>query len=175
MGEKLLNEELDFDYLLKKINQVVEDSFDILNKKDAVLKWNSIPKLLMLDKTTKKRFLSFVEYIDSSSLTIREKALIIISLSGLVSNNYIKLYDLDNGCLHLLSSFYIDKSFDEINKSIDVIKNNKLLLEVRKKTLDISERQKILSDIEKSLIDDKIDTTDLDQVNKFIEKKIKEL
>ena len=176
MGKRLLEDGMTVETVINKINEVVKEKFSILDEDDDDLKkWTAIPRLLLLDEVAQKRLISFIEYIDSSELPIEEKTMIIVSIAGLMEYGNIKLYDYDDGNLYLLADFYQDRSFDLMTKSINVMKEKDLLLEVRKRTLDLEERKKILSSIEKSLFDDKIDTTDLHAVSGFVAKKLDDL
>lgn len=176
MGERLFEKGNTVEDVITKIDSIVKKEFTILDTDDNDLeKWTSLPKLLLLDDVAKRRLVLFIDYMDSSEIDIIDKSLIVVSLSGLVSFKNIKLYDYDDGNLFLLSDYYQNSSFDAMKKSFDVFKNQELLFAVRKKTLDRDERKKILSGIEKKLIDDKIDTADLNATNEFIKKTINEL
>lgn len=176
MSEKLLeNNDTSIELLIKKINDIVDKNFKILSGKDDIEKWNQLPNLLLLDEVAQKRLSSFIELVDSLNVSIEEKATIIISLSGLLEFEKIKLYDYDDGSLYALSQHYQNISKKDINKTISVIGNKELLLAVRKKTLDLEIRKKVLLDIEKSFISAKIDNANSEQVTKFINNTIKEL
>lgn len=176
MCERLLeNNNNSVELLIKKINDIVDQNFSILTGKDDIEKWNLLPDLLLLDEVAQKRLLSFIELVDSLSVSIEEKATIIISLSGLLKFGNIKLYDYDDGSLYTLAQFYQHKNKEDITKTISVIGNKELLLSIRKKTLDLEIRKKILLDIEKSFISVKIDSANSKQVTEFINSTIKEL
>ena len=176
MGKRILEDKMTVEAVINKVNEIVKEKFSILDEDDDDLqKWTAIPRLLLLDEVAQKRFMSFVEYLDSSELPIEEKTMILISIAGLMEYGNVKLYDYDDGNLYLLADFYQDRSFDLMTKSINIIKEKNLLLEVRKRTLDSEARKKILSSIEKSIFDDKIDTTDLNAVSSFVAKKLDNL
>ena len=161
--------------LVKKINEVVGKEFEILDEKDDIEKWNSVPKLLLFDEVAQKRFISFVDFMDGLTLPIETKAMIIVSLVGLMEFANIKLYDYDDGSLYKMADYYQNSSIDDIKKTIAIIGNKELLLAVRKKTLDLDVRKNVLLDIEKKFIDDKIDATKKKNVSSFVNKIIKEL
>lgn len=175
MKDKLLVKNTNLEKLIKKINDVVGKKFEILDEKDDIEKWNGIPKLLLLDDVAQKRLLSFVEYMDSLSVSIEDKAMIVISLSGLIEFANVKLYDYDDGSLFTMADYYQNSSIEHITKTISLIGNNDLLLAVRKKTLELDTRKNILLNIEKKYISDKIDSAKKESVSSFITDMIKEL
>ena len=145
MDEKLLKEGIGIEEIAEKINKIAKKELPIEDLKDntnSMEKWTSIPCLLVLSDEDKDRFMSYVEYLDSSDLSIKEKALIITSLAGLMEHKKLKLSDYDNGSLYLISIFYKDKSFEEIDKTINVLGRQEILYAIRKKSLDMEERKK---------------------------------
>lgn len=175
MKDKLLVNKTNLEKLIKKINDIVGNKFEILDEKDDIEKWNGVPKLLLLDDVAQKRLLSFVEYMDNLTVSIEEKAMIVVSLSGLLEFANIKLYDYDDGSLFTMADYYQNSSIEHINKTISLIGNKDLLLAVRKKTLELDTRKNILLNIEKKYISDKIDSTKKEDVSNFIDKIVNEL
>ena len=176
MCEKLLTvNNASVEELVKRINEIVGEKFEILDEKDDIEKWNSVPKLLLLDDVAQKRLLSFIEFLDSIPGPIETKAIIIVSLAGLMEFANIKLYNYDDGSLYTMADYYQNSSIEDIRKTISIIGNNDLLQAVRRKTLELNIRNKILLGIEKRCFNDKIDTTNLNLVSEFISKIIKEL
>ena len=177
MGGKILEKDMNIEEAIKKVNSVVKENFSILDSDDNdVEKWTSVPKLLLLDESDQKKVLSLIEYMDSSELPLEQKIMVIVSLSGLIDLGPIKISDYnDDANLYLLADYYQDTTLDNIIKTINIIKNENILFAVRKKTLDPEERKKILSDVEKSIINDKIDTANLNASTEFIKRKITEI
>lgn len=177
MEERLLDYSKDnsVESVIKKINDVVKCKFSILKLDDDIEKWNSIPKLLMLDDVAQKRLMSFIEFMDSLDISIEKKLLNFISLSAVLEFSNIKLYDYDNGNLFTLADYYKDRSISDIKNTISIIGNKDLLLAVRTKTLDLDIRINILLTIEKKSINDKIDTANFDSISKFIAEVITEI
>lgn len=176
MDNKLLQaSKASVEELVNRINEIVGNKFEILDEKDDIEKWNSVPKLLLLDEVAQKRLISFVEFMDCLTIPIETKSIIIISLAGLMEFANIKLYDYDDGNLYTIADYYQNSSIDDIKKTISIIGNQELLLAVRKKTLDLDVRKELLFNIEKKFFDDKIDANNLKQVSAFIQSMIKEL
>jgi len=175
MEEKLLETDASVDEVTKRINEIVEKNHEILDGKDDIEKWNSIPKLLLLDDVAQKRLLSFIEFMDSLSVSIEDKAMLLISLSSLLESGNIKLYDYDDGSLFTMAYFYKESRIETIEKTIPIFGNQELLTAVRKKTLDLEKRQEILLDIDKKRYSDKIDTTNSKTVTKFIKEVIADI
>ena len=176
MDNKLLDtNNASVEELIKKINEIVGKKFEILDEKDDIEKWNGITKLLELDEVAQRRLLAFVDFMDSLLIPIEDKAMIIVSLSGLMEFANIKLYDYDDGNLYTMADYYQNSSIEDIRKTISLIGNSKLLLAVRKKFLDLGVRKKILSNIEKKYFSVKIDNTNSEMVSNFINEEIKEL
>ena len=133
--------------LVSKINEIVGKKFAILDEKDDIEKWNGIPRLMMLDEIAQKRFISFVDYMDSLLIPIEDKAMLVVSLSGIMQFTNIKLYDYDDGNLFTMADFYQNSSIEDITNTIQIISNINLLNTVRTKTLDLEERTKILLNV----------------------------
>ena len=172
-GKLLENNNTSVENLAEKINEIVNNKFDILEKKDDIEKWNTIPNLLLLDDVAQKRLLSFIEFMDSLNTPVEDKAMLIISLSGVLEFGNIKLYDYDDGNLYTIADFYKDRTIEDIKKTISLIGNKDVLLTVRRKTLDLEIRKKLLINIEKSFLSAKISSAN--QITNFSKKVIKEL
>lgn len=147
--EKLLEngKESSIEMLVNRINELIGEKFAILDEQDDIQKWNGVPKLLMLDEVAGKRLLSFIEYMDSLLIPIEDKAILVVSLSGLMEFANVKLYDYDDGSLYTMADFYQNSSIEEIKNTIEIVGNKELLHLVRGKTLDLDMRKKMLSDI----------------------------
>lgn len=147
--EKLLETDkaVSVEMLVNRINELIGEKFTILDEQDDIQKWNGIPKLLMLDEVAGKRLLSFIEYMDSLLIPIEDKAIIVVSLSGLMEFANIKLYDYDDGSLYTMADYYQNSSIAEIKNTISIVGNKELLNAVRCKTLDLDLRKKILLDV----------------------------
>lgn len=158
--------------LVDNINKIVDKNFNILSHDDDIEKWNSVPKLLMLDAEKQERLLNFVEYVDNLLISIEDKALYIISLSGLIEIKKINILDYDDGSLFTLADFYSHISNMDIKNTFSVISNKDLLLTIRMKTLEIDARRKILMNITESL--NKLKLNDK-RIDKFIDDKIDEI
>lgn len=147
--EKLFENEKDYsiEMLVNRINELIGEKFTILDEQDDIKKWNGVPKLLMLDGVAQKRLLSFIEYMDSLLIPIEDKAIIVVSLSGLMEFANVKLYDYDDGSLYTMADFYQNSSIEEIRNTIEIVGNREILRLVRGKTLDLDIRKKMLLDI----------------------------
>lgn len=176
MEERLLEaNNADIKKLVKRINEIIDKKFDILSKDDDIEKWNSVPKLLLLNDVGQKRLLSFLEYMDSLFTPTTEKTKIIISLSGLMEFANIKLYDYDDGSLYTMADYYKDTKIKNIQETILIAGNKDLLLAVRKKTLDLDIRRRILSEVVDKAVKEKIVSKKIDKLDEFINNAINEL
>jgi len=101
MEEKIFNniKNHTVEELVTKINEVVGNKFTILNEENDIEKWNTVPKLLLLNENQQNKLLSFVDFTDSLLSPIEEKAMYIISLSGLIEHGKIDIEDYDDGSL----------------------------------------------------------------------------
>ena len=168
--EKILEtgKEVSIEMLVSRINELIGEKFSILDEQDDIQKWNGVPKLMMLDEVAQKRFLSFVEYMDSLLIPIEDKAIIIVSLSGLMEFANVKLYEYDDGSLYTMADFYQNSSIEEIRNTIAVVGNKDILRVVRGKTLDLDMRKKMLNDIVNG-------ASGVSDINKYIEDTINNL
>ncbi len=174
--EKLLEKNEDISSVINKINDLVDTDFDVLGKTDDdIIKWTTIPELMMLPEEKITRLESFVRYLDSTRLPKKEKSLIIISLSGLIKYFNLDITKYDDGNLYLISNHYKNTKVEDMKKTIDVINNNSLLLAVRNKTLDLNDRKVILRKVEYQIYEQDIDTTDSRQLNDFINNEIERI
>lgn len=177
MEEKIFNNlrENTVEELVKKINEIVEKKFAILDEENDIEKWNTVPKLLLLDENQKNKLLSFVEFMDSSLAPLEEKAMYVISLCGLLEYGQINLEDYDDGNLFTMADYYQNSSIEDIVNTIGIVGNKEILLAVRKKALDLEIRKKLLLDIVSRAINDKIDIANKNEVTKFAAEIVKEL
>lgn len=177
MEEKLFNDlkKNTVENLVKKINEVVEKKFSILDEENDIEKWNAVPKLLLLDENKKKQLLSFVEFMDSLLVPLEEKAMYVISLCGLLEFGKITLENYDNGSLFTMADYYQNSSISEIKNTIEIVGNNEILLAVRKKTIDLEERKKLLLDIVNRALNDKINIANKKDRANFALEVVKEL
>jgi len=177
MEEKIFNniKNHTVEELVTKINEVVGNKFTILNEENDIEKWNTVPKLLLLNENQQNKLLSFVDFTDSLLSPIEEKAMYIISLSGLIEHGKIDIEDYDDGSLLTMADYYQHTNIEDIIKTIKIVGNKDVLLAVRKKVLDQETRKQILLNIANRALNDKIDTTNKKEVTKFIEIIINEL
>lgn len=174
--EKLLDKSEDISNVVNKINTLVDNDFDMLGKTDDdIIKWSTIPKLMLLSEDKLIRLEEFVKYLDRTRLPMKEKALIIISLSGLIEYFNLDITKYDDGNLYLISNHYQNTKVEDMKKTISVINNNSLLLAVRNKTLDLEDRKVILRKVEYQIYEQNVDTNDLKQLNDFINKEIERI
>ncbi len=175
MSEKLFEntKEINIENLITRINEVVGEKFAILDEKDDIEKWNTVPKLLLLEEENAKRILSFVEFMDSLLVTKEEKAMYVVSLCGLIEFGHLNLKDYEEGSLFTLADYYQNSSIQEIEKTISIVGDNSLLMTVRDKTLDLEGRKELLKKIVNEAEQTGVHTKN--QIIKFLEAKIHEM
>jgi hypothetical protein len=139
---------------------------------DDIVKWTTMPELLLLSEEKLVRLENFVRYLDSTRLPIKEKSLIMISLSGLIKYFDLDATKYDDGNLYLLSNHYQNTKVEDMKKTIGVINNNSLLLAVRNRTLDLNDRKVILRKVECDIYEQNINTSDTSELNSFITREI---
>lgn len=175
MEEKLIetNKELTMEYLVNRINQIVSLDFSVVDKNDDIEKWNTVPKLLLLEDKKIAKVLDFTKYLDTLLISIYDKAMYIISLSGMVDFMPFKFEDYDNGNLLLLVDYYQTRGIKEMVDTFNFTSNQALLTAIRNKTLDLEIRKKILLSFVNRAFYDKIDGTNkkvlLNYIVKFID------
>lgn len=177
MGEKIFGDskERTTEELVKRIQEIVSQRFTILDEQNDIEKWNTVPKLLLLDDNKQQQILSFAEFLDSLLVSIGEKAMYIVSICGLLEFGGIKLEEYETGDLFTLADYYQNSNINEIKNTIQIIGNKQLITVVREKTLDIEVRKKLLLDIANRAINDKINTTNKKEIIKFITEVVSEL
>ena len=177
MKDKIFEETKDatMEELVKKINEVIREKLSILDEENDIEKFNTIPKLLLLEDKKKQKLLSFVEFVDSLLIPLEEKAMYIISLSGLIEFTNIALEDYDDASLFTMADYYQNSSIDDIKNTLAIIRNKELLLAVRKKTLDLEVRKKILQSIVNRVKTDQININDKGSLATYIERIIAEI
>lgn len=167
--ERLLEKTETIQNVVEKINIAVDKDFDMLGKTDDdIIKWRTLPQLLLLEEDKLVRLENFVRYLDSTRLPIKEKSLIMISLSGLIKYFNLDVTKYDDGNLYLLSNHYQNTKVEDMKKTIDVINNNSLLLAVRNRTLDLNDRKVILRKVECDIYEQNVNTSDTSELNSFI-------
>ena len=110
--ERLLEKNEDISSVINKINDLVDTDFDVLGKTDDdIIKWTTIPELMMLPEEKITRLESFVRYLDSTRLPKKEKSLIIICITLilcvsiicgtiLLTHNTNKINDTNNSAIN---------------------------------------------------------------------------
>ena len=171
--ERLLEKNENIKDVVSKINELVDKDFDMLGKTDDdIVKWQTIPELIGLNEDMLTRLKEFVTYLDRTRLPMREKSLIIISLSGLIKYFNLDITKYDDGNLYLISNHYQNTKVEDMKKTINIINNNSLLLAVRNMTLDLNDRKVILRKIEYKVYEENVDTSNIKELNDFLTKEI---
>ena len=174
--ERLLNRNEDIKDVVDKINDLVDENFDVLGKNDDdIVKWTTIPDLIGFTDVKRDRLIKFINYLDLTRLPMIDKSLILISLSGLIRYFDLDITKYEDGNLYLISNHYQNTKIEIMKKTIPVINNNRLLLAVRNKTLDLNARKIILKKIEYQIYDQGIDTSNNSELTDFINIEIKKL
>ncbi len=168
-----IEQEKSIDNLINRINSIVGNKFTILGDNSDIERWNLLPKLLLLNDKEAEKILSFVEYLDSSYISLERRIDIILSACGLLDIYHAIInYDIEN--LLLLADYYSNESMSDVKQTLPIIKNENILLEVRKRTLDLEKRKSILSAIFDKVLNSKLDINKEKNVNDFIDSLIKE-
>jgi hypothetical protein len=175
MGDKILESTKTIEELVKKINEIVDSDFSMLEHENDIEKWNTIPKLLLMEDDKKNKMLSFVEFLDTLLVSLEAKAMYIISLSGLLEFGNINLLDYDDGSLFTLADYYQNSSVEEIKKTLSIVGNKDLLLAVRNKTLDLDVRKKIISNIISNIETNKTSIIKTQGMKNYITELIKQI
>ena len=176
--ERLLKKNETIEDVVNRINTLVDQNFEILDRDDDdITKWGTIPKLLLLDDEKIDRLLRFIRYMDTASAkeTIYERALIIISLSGLIEYADFDFSSYDDGNLYLLANHYQNSTIGAMKNTINIIKNSDLLLAVRTKILDMEDRKILLKNIEDDIYSLGVNTNSKEEINNFIQKEIEKI
>lgn len=102
--------------LIKSINLVIEKELSITDLSDNIVKWSTMPKLLVLEEENKKKVLFFAEFINKMLISIEEKIVYIISLCGLLEfgKNSLRNYDVED--LFTMGDYYCNRSIAEIDQ-----------------------------------------------------------
>ena len=161
--------------LIKSINLVIEKELSIIALSDNIVKWNAMPKLLLLEEENKKKVLSFIEFINTISISIEEKIGYVISLCGLLEFGKISLRNYDIGNLFTMVDYYRNRSITEIRATILMVGNPKLLSVVRIKTLDLEERRNLLFSVIKYMKEHEIVIQNKIELKRFLEDRILEI
>ena len=174
--ERLLEKNETIKDVVRKINDLVDSNFDMLGKTDDdILKWTTIPELMLITDDKLTRLEEFVRYLDSTRLPNKEKSLIIISLSGLIKYFGLDITKYDDGNLYLISNHYQNTKIEDMKKTIDVINNNSLLLAVRNRALDLNNRKVILRKVEYQIYEQNVYTSNSKELKDFINKEIERI
>ncbi len=143
--------------LVDSIDTYVDNNFNNFTNVFDLEKWNTIPKLLLLSEKDQIKFLDFCSFIDYLDFEYIDKVKLINTTSSILDYSKMKLSTYENEDLYLLSYYYLDKSVDEINDTIELLSNKKILYAVRNEFLDQEKRKKLLFDIQKRYFSGKIE------------------
>ncbi len=170
MIERLLEKEknTNMEQLVAQINKIIDEKFSILDEKDDIEKWNGIPKLLLLEEPVQKKFLEFVDFMDSLLVPIEDKVIYVVSLSGLMEFGGVNLEKYDVGSLFMMADYYQNSTITEIKNTIIIAGNLELLTAIRLKTLDLEARKKILRKIVEGFFQPKRNKVDNKVISKYI-------
>lgn len=161
--------------LVTRINEIIGEKFSILDEQDDIEKWNSVPKLLMLNELDQNKLLEFASFIDSLFISIEEKIIYMVSLSGLIEFGGISLEKYDVGNLFTMADYYQNSSIAEIKNSIPIVGNPDLLTTIRNKTLDVDARKKILLNLVNQVFQGKMGTIEASALDKYLKETIQRI
>lgn len=142
--EKIM-EKMELSDIVSMINEEVEKDFTLVKEYDGIKKWNSLPILLLEEGKKREKIDAFISYIDGMLISKKEKISYLITLSSLVEHGKIKLEEMEEGHLFLLTDFFRTKTVKEMIKMLPIVNNPELVKTVRLKTLETDIRTEILN------------------------------
>lgn len=131
--------------IVSMINEEVEKDFSLVEEHDGIKKWNSLPILLLEEGNKKEKIDEFISYVDGMLISKKEKISYLITLSSLVEHGKIKIEEMEEGHLFVLTDFFRTKTVKEMTKMLSVINTPELVKAVRLKTLEMDIRTEILN------------------------------
>ncbi|MDD3241693.1 MAG: hypothetical protein PHQ64_02805 [Bacilli bacterium] len=147
MEERLFenHRDLDFKTIADTVNYMLKENFDLFKDKDSIEKWTSFPVVFYEKKDIKEKFIEEVKYIDELLYTKIEKLSCIVTLSGLMEIEGLKIKNMDLSNLFVLVNYFRDIDVTIMSNYLKVVDDEDYILNIRKKFLDIEKRNFFIS------------------------------
>ena len=147
MEERLFlnHKDLDFKTIGDTVNYMLKENFDLFKDKNSIEKWTSFPVVFYEKKDIKEKFVEEVKYIDELLFTKVEKLSCIVTLSGLMEIEGLKIKNMDLSNLFVLVNYFRDIDVETMSSYLKVVDDEDYILNIRKKFLDIEKRNFFIS------------------------------
>lgn len=147
MEERLFinHKDLDFKAIGDTVNNMLKENFDLFKDKNSIEKWTSFPVVFYEKKDIKEKFVEEVKYIDELLFTKVEKLSCIVTLSGLMEIEGLKIKNMDLSNIFVLVNYFRDIDVDTMSNYLKVVDDEDYIFTVRSKFLDVEKRNFFIS------------------------------
>lgn len=144
MDRIITSENQNLEETIDYVTKLVANDMEIVENKEDIGKWSTLPELLKEDEETEKYIIEFLNDLDESDLSLKDKVIYFINLSSFIVFKKLDIKNYSHEELNLMINYFYDKNISNINNELDIISNKELLDVIRNKVLEDDSRIKML-------------------------------
>lgn len=163
---------LTLEIITKRINELVRDNTDIIQENEEMLKWTSLPQVILNDEENQKQFIEAVKYIDELMTSIKEKIQLMDTVAAMLGFGNISISKLEINSLFLLTEYFRNITTKKYQEEFQLLGNDELLEAIRKNVLDLEKRNSLVTYIVEQARKANVNFFDANAVNVFLKKVI---
>lgn len=163
---------LTLEIITKRINELVRDNTDIIQENEEMLKWTSLPQVILNDEENQKQFIEAVKYIDELMTSIKEKIQLMDTVAAMLGFGNISISKLEINSLFLLTEYFRNITTKKYQEEFQLLGNDELLEAIRKNVLDLEKRNSLVTYIVEQARKANVNFSDANAVNVFLKKVI---
>lgn len=158
--------------IAKKVDQYIEENREFLKDENEMIRWASLPSVLLDNEENDQVFIQLVCYIDEMFLEIPDKISLISTAASLLTEAKISLKNYDINSLYLLVDYFRDIDVGLYQTQKKVLTDPQLLEAIRYNVLDVDKRVALLKYIWTVVEKNHLDLDDTKKIEKFTKRVI---
>lgn len=163
---------LTLEIITKKINEIVRENTSVIQENEDILKWTSLPQVILNDEDNQNQFIEVVKYIDELMMSIEKKIQLINTVAAMLDFGNISISKLEINSLFLLADYFKNITTKNYQEEFQLLGNDELLESIRRNVLDLEKRNSLIAYIVEQARKANINFSDSNAVNLFLKKVI---
>ncbi len=158
--------------IAKKVDQYIEENREFLKDENEMIRWASLPSVLLDNEGNDQAFIQLVCYIDEMFLEIPDKISLISTAASLLTEAKISLKNYDINSLYLLVDYFRDIDVGLYQTQKKVLTDPQLLEAIRYNVLDVDKRVALLKYIWTEVEKNHLELDDTKKIEEFTKRVI---
>lgn len=163
---------LTLEIITKKINEIVRENTSVIQENEDILKWTSLPQVILNNEDNQNQFIEVVKYIDELMMSIEKKIQLINTVAAMLDFGNISISKLEINSLFLLADYFKNITTKNYQEEFQLLGNDELLESIRRNVLDLEKRNSLIAYIVEQARKANINFSDSNAVNLFLKKVI---